>query len=168
MARIKAHIVYTVLLASSLVAPVFATADPQQNIEQNKAVARKLFEVALNQDNWAVYNEIHSKEFVAHAGRHSINLAEDLKAARSWRLAFPDGRYSIDRVVAEGDVVVVHFTGRGTNTGPWHGLPATGKSLEITGIGIYRVIEGKIVEEWVEYNMLSILKQLGLAPANSR
>lgn len=166
MARMKARIVYAVLLASSLMAPLFAAPDSQQNIEQNKAVARKLFEVALNQDNWEVYNEIHSKGFVAHAGTHTVDLAEDLQAAKSWRLAFPDGRYSINRVVAEGDFVVVQFTGRGTNTGPWHGLPATGKPLETPGIGIYRIVEGKIVEEWVEYNMLSILKQLGLAPAN--
>ena len=164
MARMKAHIVYAVLLASSLVAPIFAAPDPQQNIEQNKAVARKLFEVALNQDNWAVYNEIHSKNFIAHAGRNSADLAGDLQYAKAWRQAFPDGQYSIDRVIAEGDFVVVQFTGRGTNTGPWHGMPATGKPVEIPGIGIYRIVEGKIVEEWVEYNMLSIYKQLGLAP----
>ena len=164
MARMKAHIVYAVLLASSLVAPIFAAPDPQLNIEQNKAVARKLFEVALNQDNWAVYNEIHSKNFIAHAGRNSADLAGDLQYAKAWRQAFPDGQYSIDRVIAEGDFVVVQFTGRGTNTGPWHGMPATGKPVEIPGIGIYRIVEGKIVEEWVEYNMLSIYKQLGLAP----
>ena len=166
MSRTKAQIVYTALLASLLVAPIFAAPYPQQNIERNKAVARKLFEVALNQDNWEVYNEIHSKEFVGHAGKHSVDLAGDLQAARSWRLAFPDGRYSINRIIAEGDFVVVHFTGRGTNTGPWHGLPATGKPVEVPGIGIYHIVEGKIVEEWVEYNMLSILKQLGLAPAS--
>ncbi len=166
MSRIKARIVYTALLVSLLAAPIFAAPDPQQNIEQNKAVACKLFEVALNQDNWEVYNEIHSKDFVAHAGRHSVDLAEDLQAAKSWRLAFPDGRYSINRVIAEGDFVVVHFTGRGTNTGPWHGLPATGKPVEVPGIGIFHIVEGKIVEEWVEYNMLSIFKQLGLAPAS--
>jgi len=164
MSRIKAHSVYAALLALFLAAPLFATPDPPQNIEQNKAVARKLFEVALNQDNWDVYNEIHSKDFVAHAGSHSVNLAVDLQYARGWRLAFPDGQYSIDRVIAQGDYVVVQFTGRGTNTGPWHGMPATGKPIEVPAIGIYRIVEGKIVEEWVEYNMLSILKQLGLAP----
>lgn len=164
MSRMKAHIVYAVLLASSLVAPIFAAPDPQQNLEQNKAVARKLFEVALNQDNWAVYSEIHSKEFIAHAGRNNADLAADLQFAKAWRQAFPDGQYSIDRVIAEGDFVVVQFTGRGTNTGPWHGMPATGKPMEIPGIGIYRIAEGKIVEEWVEYNMLSIYRQLGLAP----
>jgi steroid delta-isomerase-like uncharacterized protein len=162
----KAHIVYAVLLVSSLAVPLFAARDPQQKIEQNKAVARKLFEVALNQDNWDMYNEIHSKDFVAHAGRHSIDLAGDLQAAKSWRQGFPDGQYSIDRMIAEGNFVVVQFTGRGTNTGPWHGVPATGNPVEVPGIGIYHIVEGKIVEEWVEYNMLSIFKQLGLTPPN--
>lgn len=162
----RTNIVYTALLASLLVAPIFAAPAPQQNIERNKTVARKLFEVALNQDNWEVYSEIHTKDFVAHAGRHSVDLAGDLQDAKGWRQAFPDGRYSIDRVIAEGDFVVVQFTGRGTNTGPWHGMPATGKPLEVSGVGIYHIVGGRIVEEWVEYNMLSILKQLGLAPAS--
>jgi steroid delta-isomerase-like uncharacterized protein len=167
MSRIKAHIVYAALLALFLVTPLFAAPDPQQNIEQNKAVARKLFEVALNQDNWEVYDEIHSKDFVAHSGKLTIGLAEDLQDAKGWRQAFPDGRYSINHVVAEGDFVVVHFTGRGTNTGAWNDLPATGKPVEVVAITIFRIVGGKIVEEWTEYNKLSLLRQLGLAPASS-
>ena len=168
MARIKAHSVYAVLLALFLVAPLSAAPDPHQNIEQNKAVARQLFEVALNQDNWDVYNEIHSADFVAHAGKLTAGLEEDLRDAKGWRQAFPDGRYSINFVVAEGDFVVVHFTGRGTNTGTWHGLPATGKQVEVAAISIFRIAGGKIVEEWTEYNKLSLLKQLGLAPPSSQ
>jgi steroid delta-isomerase-like uncharacterized protein len=164
MARTKTLSVCAVVVALFLVAPRSAAPDSRQNVEQNKAVARQLFEVALNQDNWEVYNEIHSKDFVAHFGRHTGDLAEDLRDAKGWRQAFPDGRYSINRVVAEGDFVVVHFTGRGTNTGAWNDLPATGKPVEVVGITIFRIVGGKIVEEWTEYNKLSLLKQLGLAP----
>ena len=71
MVRMKAHIVYAVLLASSLLAPVFAAPDPQQHIEQNKAVARKLFEVALNHQDWEVYNQIHRKDFIAYEIRRA-------------------------------------------------------------------------------------------------
>lgn len=132
--------------------------------EKNKQVARQLFEVALNQGNWDVYNEIHTKDFVAHAGPKSATLSEDLDDAKGWRLAFPDGRYSVNQVIAEGEFVVVRFTGRGTNTGAGNGLPATGKQVELSGITIFRMVGGKIAEEWTEYNMLSLLKQLGLAP----
>jgi len=159
MSRIKAHSVYAALLALFLAAPLFATPDPPQNIEQNKAVARKLFEVALNQDNWEVYDEIHSTDFVAHAGNLTVGLAEDLQDAKGWRLAFPDGRYSSNNVVAEGDFVAVHFTGRGTNTGAWNDLPPTGKPVEVVAISIFRIVGGKIVEEWTAYNKLSTFQR---------
>jgi steroid delta-isomerase-like uncharacterized protein len=156
--------ILAVLFGFLLVASIDSAARPCGN-EKNKAVARQLFEVALNQDNWDVYNEIHTKDFVAHAGKRSASLAEDLQDAKGWRQAFPDGRYSVDRVIAEGDFVVVHFTGRGTNTGTGNGLPATDKQIELTAVTIFRFAGGKIAEEWTEYNMLSLLKQLGLAPA---
>ncbi len=63
--------------------------------------------------------------------------------------------------------MAVHFTGRGTNTGAWNDLPATGKPVEVVAITIFRIVGGKIVEEWTEYNKLSLLRQLGLAPASS-
>jgi len=157
----------TTILGLLLLAPTASVAGPSGN-EQNKAAARKLFEVALNEDNWSVYNEIHTPDFVAHAGKRSGSLAEDLQDAKGWRQAFPDGRYTIDQVIAEGDFVVVRFTGRGTNTGAGNGLPATGKPVEVTGITIFRFVNGKIAEEWGEYDMLSLLKQLGLVPPEMR
>jgi steroid delta-isomerase-like uncharacterized protein len=148
---------FVLLLALSSAAKI-------NQLEANKAVARKLFEVALNQDNWDVYNQIHSKGFVAHAGKRSAELAEDLQAAQGWRQAFPDGQYTIDQVIAEGNMVMVRWTGRGTNTGEGNGLPATGKQIEATGITVFHIVGGKIVEEWNETDMLGLLRQLGLLP----
>jgi steroid delta-isomerase-like uncharacterized protein len=162
--RVKARLVYAVLLASSLVAPVFAAPDPQQTIEQNKAVARKLFEVALNHQDWETYNQLHSKDFVAHQEKYSGNLAEDLQSAKNWRLSFPDLKYTVDREIAEGDFVAVQYTFRGTNTGPWRGFPATAKPVERSGVVIFQIVEGKIVQEWVAYDGLTIYRQLGLTP----
>ncbi len=164
MVRMKAHIVYAVLLASSLLAPAYAAPDSQLRVEQNKAVARKLFEVALNHMDWEVYNQIHSKDFVGHAGKNSVDLAGDLQAAKSWRVSFPDLQYSVDRVIAEGDFVALQYTFSGTNTGPWNGFPATGKPVKRSGLIILHIVEGKIVEEWLSYDMLTIYRQLGLTP----
>ena len=141
-----------------------SSAAKTSQLEANKAVARRLFEVALNHDNWDVYNEIHSKDFVAHAGTRSATLAEDLQSAKGWRQAFPDGQYTINQMIAEGDMVMVRWTGRGTNTGEGNGLPATGKHIEATGITVFHIVGGKIVEEWNEYDMLGLLRQLGLLP----
>lgn len=155
--------VWILLFGLVLLAALNAAAS-NRACEENKAVARQLFEVALNQDNWDVYNKIHTADFVAHAGTRSESLEGDLKSAKGWRQAFPDGRYTIEQVVAEGDFVVVRFTGRGTNTGAGNGLPATGKPIELTGVTIFRFTGGKIAEEWTEYDRMSLMRQLGLLP----
>jgi steroid delta-isomerase-like uncharacterized protein len=152
---------FLVLVGLLLLAPTRVLAGGN---EKNAATARKLFEVALNQDNWDVYNEIHTADFIAHAGKRSVGLAEDLQSAKGWRRAFPDGHYSIDQILADGDYIVVRYTAHGANTAAGNGLPATGKTLELTAITVFRFADGKIAEEWTEYNMLSLLKQLGLVP----
>ena len=72
---------------------------------------------------------------------------------------------SADILIAEGNLVTVLWTGRGTNTGAGNGLPATGKSLTGRGIAIWRIVDGKITEEWSAFDQLSILQQLGLLQA---
>lgn len=74
--------------------------------------------------------------------------------------AVPDWRVVIDDVVAEGDKVVVRWTGRGTHLGEWNGSPPTGRQVTTTGIDIERFVDGRIVEENGEVDMLGFLKQL--------
>ena len=59
---------------------------------------------------------------------------------------------------------MVSWVARGTNTGTGNGLPATGKKVEQAGITIWRIVDGKIKEEWSEFDQLSMMKQLGLLP----
>jgi predicted ester cyclase len=67
-------------------------------------------------------------------------------------------------VVAEDDMVVVQYTGRDTNTDSGNGIPITGKRVEVTGVTIFRISDGKIAEEWNESDMLGLMSQLGLLP----
>lgn len=163
MARMKALSV-SLTLFGLFFAVLPASAAPRSELEKNKAVARRLFEEVLCQAKWDVFLEIHTQDFVAHAGKRTASLAEDLDAAKGWLQAFPDGQCSVDQVVAEGDLVTVRWTARGTNTGAGNGLPATGKTAKISGITIFRVKDGKLAEEWGVMNMWGLLKQLGLAP----
>jgi steroid delta-isomerase-like uncharacterized protein len=88
-----------------------------------------------------------------------------MAAARDERAALPDMQIAINRMVAEDDLVAVHWTAWGTNTQPGMGLPATGKKIRISGMTIFRFRAGKISEEWSVWDMLSALKQAGLFPA---
>jgi steroid delta-isomerase-like uncharacterized protein len=69
-------------------------------------------------------------------------------------------------LIAEGDLVAIYWIARGTNTGTGNGLPATGKKAELAGITIWRIVDGKIKEEWSAFDELSMMQQLGLLPTN--
>src|SRR5919199_2664565 len=85
--------------------------------------------------------------------------------AATFRQAFPDLENTIEDMVAEGDKVVVRFKARGTHDGETEAFgPATGRRMEITGITIKRVSEGKIAEAWTNFDALSMMQQLGMIP----
>jgi steroid delta-isomerase-like uncharacterized protein len=131
---------------------------------KNKAVARRVFEEIFNQGKFEVADEIYAKDFVNHGVHRDVGLKEDQDAARGWKLAFPDLKMTVVQEIAEGDLVTVLWTGTGTNTGQGNGLPATGKKGEGRGITIWRIVNGKITEEWSEFDQLGMMKQLGLLP----
>ena len=79
--------------------------------------------------------------------------------------AFPDITATMDDLVVAGDRVVGRFTYRGTHAGPLYGVPATGKSIEMRSIDIWRTENGEFVEHWDELNYLELFQQIGVVPA---
>jgi steroid delta-isomerase-like uncharacterized protein len=82
------------------------------------------------------------------------------KFQSKYRKAFPDHRLAIEDQIAEGDKVVTRWTTQGTHKADLPGIPATGKHVKITGITISRLSNGKIVEEWQNWDALGLLQQL--------
>jgi steroid delta-isomerase-like uncharacterized protein len=136
--------------------------------DKNKVIARRVFEEILSQGKFQVADEIYAPDFVNHGVQTSVGLKEDQDAARGWRTAFPDLKMNVVLMVAEDDLVTVLWTASGTNTGQGNGLPATGKTAEGRGITVWRIVGGKIREEWTEYDSLRLMKQLGLLPAGEK
>ena len=132
--------------------------------DRNKAVVRRVFTDILSQGKFEVAAEIYAKDFVNHEGAKDLNLDESQAVDHGWRAAFPDLELTVEREIAEGDFVTVLWRGGGTNTGSGNGLNATGKRAEGRGISIFRVVDGRIKEEWTETSQLLILRQLGLFP----
>jgi len=151
------------VLALLVVAMTFpCQAQPASDQEKNKTVARTFIEEVLSQGKLERYSDFHTADFVAHSATRDFTLAEDLAAAREERTAMPDMQFAVNHIVAEGDLVVVHWTAWGTNTQPGMGLPATGKKIRVSGMTLFRFKAGKISEEWNAWDMLSVLKQAGL------
>lgn len=130
--------------------------------EERKAVARRVFEEIFNQGKFEIADEIYAKDFVNHGLTRNIGLAEDQAAARGWRAAAPDLKMTIEKLLADGDLVVVLWSAEGTNTGTGNGLPATGKKVRVRGITIWRISDGKIREEWSAFDETRIMLELGL------
>jgi steroid delta-isomerase-like uncharacterized protein len=132
--------------------------------EQNKAIAKRAFEELLSKGRFDLAEQLYAKDFVNHGIHRDITLEEDQAALKGWHQAFPDLAIVPEKLIAEGDLVTIYWIGRGTNTGTGNGLPATGKKVEQAGITIWRIVNGKIKEEWSAFDQLSLMQQLGLFP----
>jgi predicted ester cyclase len=82
-----------------------------------------------------------------------------------YRNAFPDLRITLDDVIAEKEEVVVHWTAKGTQQGQFLGVAPTNRNATMTGTSICRLKSGKITEQWMDWNVLTLLEQLGAATA---
>jgi predicted ester cyclase len=92
-------------------------------------------------------------------------LAEEFKRdVAEIRRAFPDYAGTNVEQIAEGEKVANRFVFLGTHLGEFEGVAPTGKRVEFIGHSIDRVLNGKIVESWVEVDMLGVMEQLGAVP----
>jgi steroid delta-isomerase-like uncharacterized protein len=134
--------------------------------EQNKAIARRAFEEILSGGRFELAAQLYAKDFINHGIHRDASLEEDQAALKGWHQAFSDITIVPEKLIAEDDLVTIYWIARGTNTGTGNGLPATGKKAELAGITIWRIVDGKIREEWSAFDQLSMMQQLGLLPAN--
>jgi len=132
--------------------------------EENKAIARRAFEEILSAGRFELAEQLYAKDFVNHGIHRNASLEDDQAALKGWHEAFPDVSIVPEKLIAEGDLVTIYWIARGTNTGTGNGLPATGKKAELAGITIWRIVNGKIKEEWSAFDQLSMMQQLGLLP----
>ena len=135
--------------------------------EENKAVARRAFEDHFNTGNLDLGEEIFTPDYVNHdpslpdfgPGPEAAN-----QAVRLYRNAFPDARITVEDQVSEGDRVATRWSARGTHQGELMGVAPTNNRVEITGITISRIEGGKIAEDWINYDALGMMQQIGAIP----
>jgi steroid delta-isomerase-like uncharacterized protein len=134
--------------------------------EENKSLVRRLIDEVYNRGDLDAADELLATDYVDHnalPGQES-GLEGYKGVVTTLRSAFPDYEVTIEDQIAEGDKVVTRYTGRGTHQGELIGIAPTGKSVELTGIGVQRVSGGKLVEEWCEWDQLGMMRQLGVIP----
>jgi steroid delta-isomerase-like uncharacterized protein len=127
---------------------------PDESIQaRNKAVAMRVFNEIFNQGKFQVADDVYGPDFQNHGFNRSVDLKTDQDAVHAEKKAFPDLRISVQQMIAEGDKVAVLWTFQGTHTGSgYEGLPPTGTRVQVRGITIWRIVDGRIVEEWSSFS----------------
>ena len=138
--------------------------------DENRAIVRRVFEEVLNSGDLAVADKIMAADFIEHHPRPGQGPGRDgfKHRATMLRTAFPDLQYVIEDELAVADKVVVRVTAHGTHKGVLAGLSPTGNQFTMTGIVIFRLAGGKIVERWANYDNLTMLQDLGAIPTLGR
>ena len=133
-------------------------------IEENKAVVRRFFEELLSTDNLALADELLSPGFRFYFAGSPDPM--DLESYKEFlaprRAAFPDRRFVVEYMIAEGDKVSARFTMRGTHKGELRGISRSGREVAMMGIDMIGLAEGKIAEDRVEVDQLGMMHQLGV------
>jgi predicted ester cyclase len=101
-----------------------------------------------------------ARDYVGHLGATVMDRSELERLERQFCKAFPDARHSIDDLIAEGDRVVLRTTAYATHRGRFEGIEPTGRSVEFTGLVVYRIQDGQIAESWGEIDFLRLIREL--------
>ena len=138
------------------------------SLAANKAVMRRLYEEVFTAGMIAEADDLIAAEYVGYDPPDSPTPLRGPMAlkqvAERMALAFPDRRFVTEAVIAEGDLVAARVTLAGTHTGPFLDAAPTGRRVAITGTVTYRLVGGKIVASWGNWDNLGLLRQLGLLP----
>src|ERR687889_1768339 len=120
--------------------------------EYNKALVRRYFAEAWSKGNVAAVDEFMAANYVEYPTTSGVLPPgpEGLKEAiTTYHTAFPDLKATLDDILAEGEMVAYRWILRGTHLGEWLGIPPTGNHFTASGISVYRIAEGKVVEGWI-------------------
>jgi predicted ester cyclase len=138
--------------------------------EENKAQFRRAYEEVLNQGDVSLVDELIAPEFLNHAAPPETNRGPESMRwlAAMLRSAFPDLHFTIEELVAEGDIVAGRLTMSGTHEGPLTGMPPTGRAVRQDHMHFVRYRDGKAVEHWGVRDDLGMMQQMGVIPASEQ
>jgi len=133
------------------------------SVEANKATVRRVADEIFSQRKMDVIDDIFAPHYIGHTQHGTVvhGAAGIKQFVAQYLAAFSHTQSVVEDQVAEGDRVVVRLTFTGTHTGPWMGIPPTGKPVTVKGMALYRLQDGKIVEQWTIGDTLGLLQQLG-------
>ncbi|HEX5502799.1 MAG TPA: ester cyclase [Thermomicrobiales bacterium] len=135
--------------------------------EANKAVVRRFIDEAIGKGDLATFREVCAADFVWHGASMGEfhDLDSFLQGAGPLFAALAGVTPTTEDLVAAGDKVVARYHWQATHQGELFGVPATGRTVRVSGLACYRIAGGQIAEEWVFDDWLGLMQQVGALPA---
>ena len=132
----------------------------------NTVIVQRFVDEVINQGRYEVCDEIVDEDFIEldplpgqHQGREGLK-----EVIAMMRAAFPDIHWGTDESISSGEKVVTRFTWTGTHSGPFLGIPATGRPVTVKGVVIDRLVNGRMTDSRILMDTFGMMMQLGVIP----
>jgi len=159
--RLVAYTLFSAMLAIS----ACQTTDPDAAVKAKNKETMQAILGAFGNHTPDALDALIVADYIEHTpdpwvkSKGLAGLKESLQASIAM---MPDFKVKINYMIAEGDIVMAHYTWSGTNTGSVEGMPATGKAVSVDGVDVARFKDGKGVEHWGYFDMGKMMDQLGM------
>ncbi len=134
----------------------------------NKSIVRQVYEEVWNKRRLELFDEIISPSHALHDSTltgASVGPEAYKRQVTRFVTAFPDLRFTVQDIVGEKEKLAVAWTISGTHKGEYIGIPSTNKKVSVDGITIHHIVNGKIMDSYVSWDALGMMRQLGAVPA---
>lgn len=131
--------------------------------QQNKLVARRVFEELTNRQRYEAVDEVFDRNCKVHFGNRTMGLSQAVAEGKGWKAAAPDLFMNVEEVTESGDKVTVIWSARGTHTGQGLGVKPTRKQVAMRDRSVFLIKNGKIVEVWNSEYRTELFRQLGVS-----
>jgi steroid delta-isomerase-like uncharacterized protein len=145
----------------AVLAAAFSCPAAHAGSADNVRTAKRVFLELMAQGRFERAEAIYAPDYIAHAASFNYTLERDTASTRSWHEAMPDLRVTVERTVADRDMVAVHWRALGTNTVAAGGMPGKGARIGIEGMTFFRFSAGRIAETWSVVDIATLRQQLG-------
>lgn len=128
----------------------------------NKDTIRRMFDEVVNHGKIEVVDELFAEDFQTKTPQGTLDREGFKGYVLAWRTGFPDIVCDVDDLIEEGDRIAWSVRARGTHTGDFNGIPATGRTVDFDSLNIGEFRNGRAVKHTVLMNDIAMLTQLGL------
>jgi steroid delta-isomerase-like uncharacterized protein len=131
--------------------------------EENKRIVKRLFSEAMNNRNFSVIDEVFDEHSVHHGFTYPVHGPEGFKELlNQFIVGFPDLQLTVEKAIAEDEFVTTRGTWTGTHKSDFMGIPATGKAVKVGYMDMWRMENGKCVENWVQMDIAGLMQQFNV------